>query len=130
MARILFVEDSEELRNDFEYNVKTLSENKHEVVLAENGQQGLDILQDQSKGCIDLIFTDINMPIMDGITMLENIRKDEKNNKLPVFVLTTETDPKIRAKGQELKIKSWIYKPYNIKAILKIIDTCILKPDF
>ncbi|MBF0442592.1 MAG: response regulator [Oligoflexales bacterium] len=117
MGKILFVEDSEDLREDFKSSILALEGDKYEVLLAENGQQGLDILKDEK---IDILLTDIHMPVMNGMTMIENIRSDSRMKDLPIFVLTTETNPEMREKGLALGIKSWIYKPYNVKAMLKI----------
>ncbi|MBF0298665.1 MAG: response regulator, partial [Oligoflexia bacterium] len=93
--KILLVDDSKSIRTELS---KILIDNDYEVIEAENGQEGLEKIH--SNLDISLIISDINMPVMDGMTMSAQIYKDEKINKIPLFILTTEIseDLKKRAK--------------------------------
>jgi len=94
MAKILTVDDSASMRAMVSF---TLSEQGHEVVMAENGQLGLDAarLDDFS-----LVISDVNMPVMDGITFITELRREPNYSATPNLMLTTEfsTDMKMAAK--------------------------------
>ena len=108
MGKILIVDDSKLVRRVASTATK---EAGHEPVLAENGKEGLEILESGEK--IDLVFSDVNMPVMDGFEMIENIRKNPSLKFLPVVMLTTETNSLLKAKGKNCGVKSWMLKPFN-----------------
>lgn len=84
MSVVLVVDDSPVIRRVMSV---TLEKSGYEVELAEDGQEALDILQDPEVD-IDVIFADINMPVMDGISMLKQIRQTGDLCQLPVVMLT------------------------------------------
>ncbi|MEM8857595.1 MAG: response regulator [Chloroflexota bacterium] len=90
MSVVLVVDDSPVIRRVMSV---TFSKNGHEVELAEDGQEALDILEDID---IDVIFADINMPVMDGISMLKEIRQNEEYRHIPVVMLTAVGEEKDR----------------------------------
>ena len=107
MAKILIVDDASLIRS---VASKAAQEAGHETVVAINGQDGLDMLKENK---IDLIFSDVNMPIMDGLEMVEYIKKDENYKYIPIVMLTTESSPALKAKGKALGVKAWLLKPFN-----------------
>jgi len=109
MGKILIVDDSSLIRS---VAAGAAQEAGHEVIVAENGQEGLDALSQQK---IDLIFSDVNMPVMGGLEMVERIKQDEAYKFIPVVMLTTESNPDLKAKGQALGVKAWMLKPFNKK---------------
>lgn len=107
MGKILIVDDSSLIRS---VASKAAVEAGHEPVVAENGQEGLDLLATHK---FDLIFSDVNMPIMGGLEMVEEIKKNEEYKYIPIIMLTTESNPDLKAKGQALGVKAWMLKPFN-----------------
>ena len=113
MAQILVVDDSSTVRNevgDF------LKKNGLNVSYAVDGQDGLSKLK--ADPGIKLIVCDVNMPIMDGLTMAEKVRKDLGNAAVNIVMLTTENSPVMKERGKAAGIKGWIVKPFNGDAVL------------
>lgn len=114
MATILIVDDSDmvrtQLRND-------LVKAGHTTFEASNGIEGLKMLEGNSKN-IELIFCDVNMPEMDGLTMCRELHKDPALSKIPIFMLTTQTSPTMKAEGKESGVIAWVVKPYDAKILL------------
>ena len=109
MGKILIVDDSSLIRS---VASGATIEAGHEPVVAENGQEGLDML---SQHKIDLIFSDVNMPVMGGLDMVANIKNNDSYKFIPIIMLTTESNPDLKAKGQALGVKAWMLKPFNKK---------------
>jgi len=109
MGKILIVDDSSLIRS---VAAGAAQEAGHEPIVAENGQEGLDILSQQK---IDLIFSDVNMPIMGGLEMVERIKENDSYKYIPIVMLTTESNPDLKARGQALGVKAWMLKPFNKK---------------
>ncbi|MDQ7067018.1 MAG: response regulator [Sulfurimonas sp.] len=119
MGRILIVDDSSLIRS---VASSAAVEAGHEAILAENGQEGLDVLRTQK---IDLIFSDVNMPVMGGLEMVENIKENESYKYIPIIMLTTESNPDLKAKGQALGVKAWMLKPFNKKKFFMAVKKLI-----
>ncbi len=84
MRKVLIVDDAVSMRQMVSF---TLRKGGYEVVEAEHGQDALDKLAGAS---FDLIITDLNMPVMDGITLIQNVRKLPAMKTKPILMLTTE----------------------------------------
>ncbi|MDR3483261.1 MAG: response regulator [Burkholderiaceae bacterium] len=113
MAQILVVDDSSTVRNevgDF------LKKNGFDVALAIDGRDGLAKLKADSR--IKLVVSDVNMPIMDGLTMAEKIRSELGNSAVNIIMLTTENSPIMKERGKAAGIKGWIVKPFKGDAVL------------
>jgi two-component system chemotaxis response regulator CheY len=113
MAQILVVDDSSTVRNevgDF------LKKNGLDVALAIDGRDGLAKLKSDSR--IKLVVSDVNMPIMDGLTMAEKIRSELGNSAVNIIMLTTENSPIMKERGKAAGIKGWIVKPFKGDAVL------------
>lgn len=109
MGKILIVDDSSLIRS---VASSASQEAGHEAIVAQNGQEGLDMLDEHK---FDLIFSDVNMPIMGGLEMVERIKQIEKYKYIPIVMLTTESNPDLKSKGQALGVKAWMLKPFNKK---------------
>ena len=107
MAQILVVDDSATVRNEVS---SFLTSNGLNVEVAVDGKDGLDKLQRDSQ--IKLVISDVNMPNMDGLTMAEKIRSDLNNQAVNIIMLTTESDPRMKARGKAAGVKGWIVKPF------------------
>lgn len=117
MAQILVVDDSATVRNEVS---SFLTSNGLNVEVAVDGKDGLDKLQ--RDGQIKLVISDVNMPNMDGLTMAEKIRSDLNNQAVNIIMLTTESDPRMKARGKAAGVKGWIVKPFkgdNVVASIK-----------
>ena len=111
--RILAVDDSATMRSLVQ---QTLGIGGYEVTLASDGKEGIDKFGDSS---FDLVITDINMPVMDGLTFIRELRK--RNTDIPILTLTTESEENIKQKGAEAGANGWIIKPYRPAQFLDII---------
>lgn len=116
MPKILVVDDSETLRSQLRHSLESVG---HQVVEAENGLIGLSMLEKHADTA--LILCDVNMPEMDGLSMCQKVHKDEKTNKIPIFMLTTESGSDLKSKGKEVGVKAWITKPYNEEKLLAVV---------
>ena len=99
--RVLTVDDSRTILAMLHH---TLSNAGFEVLQAEDGKQGLDVLRAQD---VDVVITDINMPVMDGIEFIKNVRATGQHNSLPILILTTETSQDKRDQGKAAGGTGW-----------------------
>lgn len=91
----------------------------YNVVTASDGKEGLKILNSDKQ--VDIIITDLNMPNMDGITFIWEIRKISKYMFTPICMLTTETEKAKLEEGESLSIDAWIHKPVQPINVLNIV---------
>lgn len=114
MANVLIVDDSEtvraQLRND-------LDRCGHTAFEARNGLEGLQVLN-AGEVKIDLIFCDVNMPEMDGLTMCREVHRNPLLNTIPIFMLTTQTSPQMKAEGKASGVIAWVVKPYEKNKVM------------
>jgi two-component system, chemotaxis family, chemotaxis protein CheY len=115
MASILAVDDSKSMR---QLLVATLVDAGHQVTQASDGVEGLAAARAQS---FDLILSDINMPNMDGLTLLRHLRSLPALKTCPILILTTEMDPDLRRRAREAGATGWIVKPFNPEQLLATI---------
>ena len=113
--RVLIVDDS--ATNLALLNI-TLSDVGFEVLEAQDGQKGLDMLK---KETVDVVLTDVNMPVMDGIEFVRQVRAGGKHNALPILFLTGETSQDMRDKGRAAGGTGWIVKPFDPEKLISVI---------
>lgn len=90
-----------------------------DVYEAADGQQGLDVLD---KNWIDMLFIDVNMPIMDGMEMLNHVRSKPETRDLPVLIISTESNPQRIHKINENRA-GFVHKPFTPESLReKIIE--------
>lgn len=111
--RILLVEDDEV---DIMYLERLFKKtDKYDPTFFVNGKDALLFLENEWDGEEELVvLSDINMPIMDGITLLKNIRENKKTAELPVFVFTTSDDDVNIEKAFDLNVSGYLLKPLTI----------------
>ncbi|WP_186231829.1 response regulator [Burkholderia gladioli] len=114
MAKILVVDDSSTVRDEV---AGFLRKNGLEVETAVDGKDGLTKLKG-SPG-IKLVVSDVNMPNMDGLTMVEKIRGELGNADVNVVMLTTESSPAMKERGKAAGVRGWIVKPFRGEAVLE-----------
>ena len=113
---VLVVDDSATMRQMVTF---TLSGAGYQVVEAGNGKEAVGKLTGGAKP--DLVVTDLNMPEMDGITLIKEIRKMAALKFTPILMLTTESADDKKKEGQEAGATGWIVKPFNPEQMLKVI---------
>ena len=115
MRKVLIVDDSVSMRQMVGF---TLRQGGYEVIEAEHGQDALKKLTTTS---VDLILTDLNMPVMDGITLIQNIRKQPALKSKPVLMLTTEGLAAKKEQGKAAGAPGWIVKPFDPDKLLQTL---------
>ncbi|SPP65127.1 response regulator [Nitrospira lenta] len=114
---VLVVDDSSTMRQMVAY---TLTSAGYEVVEAGNGKEAVGKLNGGAKPA--LVVTDLNMPEMDGITLITEIRKMAAFKFTPILMLTTESADDKKKAGQAAGATGWIVKPFNPEQMLKVIQ--------
>lgn len=110
---ILVVEDSPSIRKFISLALKIQS---YTVITAEDGMQALEILTNPT-ATIDLVLTDLNMPNMDGIKLIKEIRKIPEYTYLPIIILSSLTSERDINEGLDAGADSYLIKPFNTKKI-------------
>ena len=116
---ILLVDDSETVRAIIAKTLELAGVPVTELYEAPNGKEALDILDNH---WIDLVFADINMPVMTGIEMIEKMHENDLLKTIPVIIVSTEGSQTridmLKSKG----IKEYLRKPFTPEQIKKIMD--------
>lgn len=107
---ILVVEDNRELRR---YLVNGLSA-LFDMLETENGQKALDILKDKD---VDLIITDVMMPIMDGVRLCKLVKQNLRTCHIPVYMLSAKVDIKYQLEGLQVGADDYIAKPFSMEVL-------------
>jgi len=113
---ILYVEDEEYVREEIE---DMLSIKVSKLITAANGQEALDIFRSQEK-IIDIIITDIQMPVMDGLELIQNIR--QTNQDIPIIITTAFNEVEYLKQAVDLHVDKYITKPIDIVQLLKVMN--------
>ena len=121
--RCLVVEDSPTMRQLIVFALKRIP--GLEIVEASDGVDALKKLPD---GQFDVMLTDINMPIMDGLKLISLMKSNPTYKDIPVVVITTEGAREDREKGLALGAMSYITKPIQTTALLKVIKEILSGP--
>ena len=113
---ILIVEDNKELR---QYPSNGLSV-QFNLIEAENGQKALDLLKDND---VDLILSDVMMPVMDGVKFCKLVKQNLKTCHIPVYLLSAKVDIKYQLKGLQVGADDYIPKPFSMEILVaKILN--------
>jgi two-component system chemotaxis response regulator CheY len=115
MASILVVDDSTTMRQMVAF---TLSSAGHEVTEAPDGNQALTKAKTKK---FDLVITDVNMPGMNGIDLVQSLRALPECKFIPILVLTTEAGAELKQKGKSVGATGWIVKPFNPEVLLETL---------
>ncbi|AFM14489.1 response regulator [Turneriella parva] len=113
MGKVLAVDDSEPMRKMVGL---VLGSAGFEVTLAQNGADALEKLRAED---FDLLVTDINMPVMHGIDLIQHARR--LHEELPILALTTEGQEAMRKRGQDAGANGWVQKPFKPVQFLEVI---------
>ncbi|MCI4662759.1 MAG: response regulator [Neomegalonema sp.] len=116
MKTVLAVDDTATIRGMLRH---CLSKAGHTVIEAEDGAQALEQLRAHRP---DIVITDLNMPVMDGLEFIERARQEECGRTLPMLLLTTETADHLKQRAREVRATGWMNKPFNPGKLLKLVD--------
>ena len=119
MKKILAADDSRSILQMVSFTLKGAG---YEVVEAPDGQAALNQAQGQS---FDLVITDLNMPHMDGITLIQNLRGLPAYRFTPMLMLTTEAGDDFKAKGKAAGATGWLVKPFDPAKLLGVVKKLI-----
>lgn len=117
---IMIVDDSASLRQVVAIALKAAC---YDVVEACDGKDALSKLNGQK---VHLIVSDVNMPNMDGITLVQEIKKRPEYKFTPVIMLTTESGDDKKAAGQAAGAKAWMVKPFKPEQLLMAVSKLVL----
>lgn len=115
----LIVDDSTSMRKMV---ALTLNSAGFTVVEGSNGQEALDRLASLPGSKVDIIITDLNMPVMDGLTFIKEVRTKPTARYTPILMLTTESQESRKLEGKAAGATGWIVKPFNPEQLIKVIE--------
>jgi two-component system chemotaxis response regulator CheY len=118
MKKILIVDDSSTIRDQIK--VAFANKSEYQLVEAENGVQALEKLA--STEGIRLVISDVNMPEMDGITMVKRIAAEEKYKSIPIVMLTTEVSKELKEVAKTCGVRAWMVKPFQADKLVMAAD--------
>lgn len=111
---IMTVDDSASVRQMVGFTLKNAG---YTVVEAVDGKDALSKL----KGQVDMIVTDLNMPNMDGIELIRNVRANASYKFIPIIMLTTEAQASKKQEGKSAGATGWIVKPFKPDQLLSVV---------
>lgn len=115
MSSILAVDDSASMRSMVSFTLRSAG---HEVLEAEDGQAALDVARGRR---FDLVLADVNMPRMDGISLVRNLRTLPEYKGTPILILTTESNPEKKQDGKAAGATGWLVKPFDPDQLLATV---------
>jgi len=121
MATILAVDDQRMMR---ELVKAVLEGDGHTVLLAEDGVQAMTVAREQHA---DLVLSDINMPNMNGISLVSKLRRLDSYATVPIIMLTTESADFKKDKAKKMGANGWLQKPFDPPRLIKAVRSMLAK---
>ena len=118
--KIMTVDDSSTIRQMLNF---TLQDAGYDVIEAVDGQDACDKLKENP---VSMVITDLNMPRMDGIELIREVRKDPANRFVPIIMLTTESQEKKKQEGKAAGASGWIVKPFSPEQLLAVVKMVLV----
>ena len=118
-VRILAVDDSASMRQMVTFTLKGAG---YDVEEAADGQQALNKAK---SGKFNVVISDVNMPVMDGITLIKELRALPAYKFIPILMLTTESTSDKKQEGKSAGATGWIVKPFNPDQLLATVKKVI-----
>jgi two-component system chemotaxis response regulator CheY len=112
---VLTVDDSKTMREMVSFTLKSAG---YSVVEAEDGQKAIEVA---GKNSVDLVITDLNMPVMNGIDLIKSLRKTPQYSRTPILMLTTEGDANKKTEGKDAGATGWIVKPFEPAKLVEVV---------
>jgi two-component system chemotaxis response regulator CheY len=114
VKKVLVVDDSETIRTEVG---RTLGPAEFSVIEARDGAEGLAAAR--ANPDLSLIVLDVNMPVMNGLDMLDRLKQDAKTAPIPVLMLTTEAQDALVLRAKQAGARGWLIKPVKPNTLLK-----------
>lgn len=114
--KVMVVDDSRTMRQQVGI---VLTAAGYEVIEADDGIEGLEKVQQTAD--LSMVICDVNMPRMNGIEMLVNVKSDPRFTDLPFLMLTTEGQPALITKAKQAGAKGWIVKPFKPELLVAAV---------
>lgn len=122
MKKIILVDDSDVILTIVSQALEMYGYT--DIIKANNGQEGLELIK-SNQGNIALCIFDVNMPLMDGISLVKEMRQFDKTT--PIIMLTTETDKEKITKAKEYGATGWVVKPFDAEKFIKVVQMYVKK---
>jgi len=119
MTKILAVDDSASMRQMVSFTLKSAG---FDVSEAADGVEALKVAQSQS---FDVVISDVNMPNMDGLTLVKELRSLGAYKFTPILMLTTESSADKKQAGRAAGATGWIVKPFNPDQLLATVNKVV-----
>lgn len=116
---VLTVDDSASIRQMVSFTLKSAG---YEVVEAVDGMDGLEKAKSRT---VNLILSDQNMPRMDGLTLIKNLRSMPQYKTTPILMLTTESSDAMKAQGRSAGATGWLVKPFDPQKLIEVVKKVI-----
>jgi len=116
---VLVVDDSTSMRQMVTFTLKGAG---FDVIEGSNGQEALTRAQGKT---LSLVLTDLNMPVMDGMTLIRELRAKAEYKFTPILMLTTESQQEKKAEGKAAGATGWIVKPFQPEQLLQVIGKVV-----
>jgi len=116
---ILAVDDSASIRQMVVFTLKSAG---YDVIEAVDGQDGLEKAKTKA---VSLVLTDQNMPRMDGISLVKELRALPEHKSTPILMLTTESSDQMKAQGKAAGATGWLVKPFDPAKLLEVVTKVI-----
>ncbi|MBF5096425.1 response regulator [Azospirillum sp. INR13] len=114
--KVMTVDDSRTMRDMVSFTLRGAG---YDVVEAADGQQAMSAIATNK---VDLVITDLNMPVMDGLTLIRRLRAIPAHRTLPILMLTTEADESKKSEGRAAGATGWIVKPFNPDKLVSVVQ--------
>lgn len=119
LKKILIADDSESIREVLAFSLTNAG---FEVIIANDGAEALLFFDGRT---IDLLLTDYHMPTMNGLELIENVRKLDQYRFMPILVLTTENQKNIITEAKNAGATGWLLKPFNTEKLIQTLRKVI-----
>ena len=116
---ILAVDDSASIRQMVAFTLKSAG---YDVVEAVDGQDGLDKAKAKT---VNLVLTDQNMPRIEGLSLVKQLRALPQHKSTPILMLTTESTDQMKAQGKAAGATGWLVKPFDPARLLEVVKKLI-----
>ncbi len=121
MITVLCVDDSAVMRKMVANTLQ--ADGRYRCIEAADGKQGLEMMKHEHP---DIIITDFNMPVMNGLEFTIAVRELEEHRYTPILLLTTETNEALRQSARENGATGWMVKPFNPEKLLRTIEKVLV----
>lgn len=120
MAKILAVDDSKSIRDLVAHILTT---ENHEVISACDGVEALALAREMS---VDLALVDVNMPNMNGLSLVSKLRQLDDYKFIPILMVTTETDEYRKKKARSIGATGWLAKPFTADRLIGAVNKVMM----